>query len=428
MNIQSLLYLYKIKKNLHLKPKHLQETQLDKLKAILKHAYENVPFYHRKFQQARIRPEDVKSVADLSKLPLTSKSEIQRGSLEIHMAKNFDLDNCIKRTTSGSTGLPLTTVIDEKGNDFEVAIWTRTLLENGLKLRDKMAVIGDPRHFPKKRSFLERLGIVSRKSISIFDNAKRQVTFLEDYNPDVIKSYPSSLAILADAVRNDAHNIKPRLLFTSAELLDSESRKFINSAFENEVLDNYACSEFSLLAWECHEHMGYHINIDNVVMEFLKDGEVVAPGERGEIVCTGLINYAMPLIRYRLGDVGIPQEEECSCGRKLPLMKLIEGRKDDFLMALDGRIISPTVFFPYPFENMDLIRQFKVIQERRDRLTIQVVMRENNFIQSQMLESAKINLQKLFGNNMQVEFQILEKIDEDTKKQRKVISNVPVIW
>jgi len=425
MDARSLLCLHQLKRNLHLKASRLEEIQLKRLRLIIKHAYQNVPFYHREFDKARIKPDDLKSISDLRKFPLTTKAQIQASPTENVLAKNISVRNRIKRTTSGSTGLPLTTFIDKKASSFEEAVWARALFENGLRIRDKMAIIADPRHFPKKENLLVRLGIVRRKRISIFDNVEKQLTIIKGYKPNVLRSYTSSLIILAEALRNEASNFEPRLVFTSAELLHKEDRHLIGSVFKGEVLDNYACCEFSLLAWECRLHTGYHINVDGLVMEFLKDGEAVASGERGEVVCTSLVNQAMPLIRYRLEDTGIRCEEQCPCGMTLPLMKVVEGRIDDFLTDLDGRLISPTVFFPYPFEDMERIKQFRVIQERSDKLKIQLVVKENFRNEDQVFEKARRKIQNLFGKGMLVEFQLLEKIDLDsTGKLRKIVSNV----
>lgn len=422
-------YLYQLRRNLRLDPSKLREMQRKRLRAIIKHAYENVPFYHRKFQEAGIKPDNIKSVADMAKIPMTTKAEIQGSSLEDVVAINVDVNRCTKTMTSGSTGLPLIVISDEKTEDFYTALWARAFFENGLRLKDKMVTIRDPRYFPKNGGRFESLArtiIGKRKYISVFEDVKLQLRLLEDYSPDVIRGYPSSLAILADVCRKKGSRFKPRLVFTGAELLDKGLRKLISSVFECEVFDHYGCVEFSLLMWECREHTGYHMNIDSAVIEFVKNGEAVAPGERGEIVCTTLVNYAMPLIRYRLGDAGIPTEEQCSCGRSLPLLKTLEGRTDDFLTALDGRIISPTIFSPYPFESLEGIRQFKVIQERRDELKIQLVAKESFLSDKQVFDKARKEIEKVFGEGMQVDFQLLEKIDSDSHKLRKVISHVPV--
>jgi phenylacetate-CoA ligase len=291
-----------------------------------------------------------------------------------------------------------------------------------------MAVIHDPRSRRASRTndMIQKIGIMRRKYVSIFDTVEQQYRLIEEYNPQAIKGYSSSLAILADFVKQQSSHIRPRQIFSGAELLDSQTRKLISSVFEAEVFDNYASNEFTLMAWECREHEGYHINVENVIMEFIADGETVAPGERGEIVCTGLTNYAMPLIRYRLGDVGIPNEKQCSCGRTLPLMKVVEGRADDFLITTDGRLISPLVFFPFPFKEGET-RQFRVIQERRDKLIIQLVLQEGVRSEPEIFEHARKEISRLFGAATRVEFQTLDKIEKDPSgKLRKIISHVPI--
>jgi phenylacetate-CoA ligase len=429
VSFQTLLDLCTLRRNLHRSPSELRKMQTKKLRAIVEHAYRNVPFYRRKFDSARVKPNDIRTIEDLTKIPISTKSEIRSASLSEVVAGNIDLRKCVKRTTSGSTGAPLTVFVDSKAADFEDAVWTRTYLENGLKLQDRMLVIHDPRsrRVSKSIGLIQHFGIMRRKYVSIFEDVEQKSRLIEEYKPQSIKGYASSLAILADFGRQKSAHVHPRLIFSGAELLDNQTRKFISSFFEAEVFDNYACNEFSLLAWECREHMGYHMNVDSVIMEFVDDGQPVSPGERGEIVCTGLANCAMPFIRYRLDDVGVPGREPCSCGRQLPLMKIVEGRTDDFLVTLDGKLISPLIFFPYPFQDFEGIKQFRVIQERRDKLVIQLVLKEGFRSGPEIFEKARRDISKLFGAAMQVEFQTLEKIEKDPSgKLRKIISHVPI--
>jgi len=265
------------------------------------------------------------------------------------VAGNLDLGSLRKRTTSGSTGVPLVTFVDGRVEDFDAAVWMRAFFEDGLRVRDRMAVIADPRSFPKKESVFQRLGLAKRKYISIFDSAQRQLALLKEFKPDVVKGYASSLFILAEEFEDLVSEIEPRLVFSGAEVLNVSSKKLISSRFGAELFDCYACSELGLLAWECKEHDGYHVNADSVLMEFVGEcGDAVAFGERGRVVCTGLFNRVMPLIRYELDDVAVPVDGECACGISLPLVKFVEGRADDFLVAADGRLISPTVFFSIP--------------------------------------------------------------------------------
>lgn len=423
MLLRYLFHLHQLRKNLDADQSKLQSLQHRKLRAVIKYAYEHVLFYHRKFDDAGIKPDDVKSVDDLSMVPVTTKSEIQKRPIEDLVSKNVDLNRCVKTMTSGSTGIPLAIVGDGASRDVAGAVWARALLENGLRLRDRMAIIKNPSYFEKNQG-LRRL--LRRKYISVFDSVEQQISLLEDFRPDIIKGYPQSLDLVADACRNNERHVKPRLIFTGGELLDEKHRSLISSVFECEVFDYYGCVEFGLLMWECSEHTGYHRNIDSVVTEFLNDGEVVGPGERGEIVCTGLHNFVMPLIRYRLDDVGIPVEDRCSCGRSLPLMKMMEGRIDDILRALDGRAVYASSFFCNLFGNLEGIRQFRVIQERRDKLTVQLIARERFLSDNRVLDRVRREIKGVFGEGISVDFQIVEKLDRDpTGKLKIIISNVP---
>lgn len=427
MILRTLYYLHKLRKNQWLKWKELEEIQERKLRAIVKLAYEEVPFYHKKFDAAGIKPYNVKALEDLPKIPLTTKSEIHNASISEMVAKNVDLYNRVKYTTSGSTGIPLTVIYDKETVDFDAALWTRAYLENGYKFRDKMAIIADPHSSQPKNYWYQLLGLLRKKHISIWNDIEKQISALEQYDPDIIQSYPSSLNLLAHAIRSKGMmSVQPKLVFSEAEVLDRVTRRLVNSVFNVEMFDLYATREFGLMSWECDRHNGYHINVDNVLMEFVKNGQNVAPGESGEIVCTSLVNRAMPLIRYKIGDTGIPADEKCPCGRRLPLMKVVEGRVDDFLVTADGRIISSLILFPYPFEGIPGIKQFRVIQEKKDKMLFQLVTGDN-FPKNtaRVWENSAEAVRKVFGESMQVDFQVVEKIARDASgKVRKVISRV----
>jgi phenylacetate-CoA ligase len=424
--IKGLLQARKLRRSWRMPPSSMEELQAKKLRSILRYAYFNVPFYHRKFDKAGVKPDDIKTVDDLKRIPPTTKDEIRAIPIYDLVAKNFDVKKCKRDITSGSSGVPLTTYMDREALDFYSAVWIAVFFENGVKFWDKKAIIGEPRNFPKEKNWTEYFGIMPHKYISIFDDAQAQLGVLRAYRPDIIEGYPSSLSIIADVYRRQKGGLKPRLIFTLAETLDKVTRKFITSSFEADLLDYYGSSEFSLIAWECSQHFGYHINANCLVVEFLRNGDSVGGNERGEITCTSLVNYAMPLIRYRHGDIGIPLREPCLCGMTLPLMKVVEGRADDFLTALDGRIISPTVFFPYPFKDFARIRQFRVIQEKREELKIQLVV-DGNCLAQDVLRDAKREIQRVFGEEMQVEFEFLDELKRDPSgKIKKIESHVPV--
>jgi len=400
-------------------------VQNKKVRAIVHHAYEHVPFYHRKFHEAGVRPEEIKSVEDLCRLPLTTKTELQATSLDKLVANTFDVKDCLKKVTSGSTGVPLTIAYDEKAEDMTRAMWARAYVENGLSFTDKFATIKDPGGDFISEGWFRRLRGHWEKDISIFDSPEQQMKLLGVFRPDVIKGYVSSLVMLADFCQEREREFNPHHVFTGAELLYETDRKRIGSAFGCDVLDYYGSAEFSLLGWECESRAGHHMNTDGNAIELVKDGEVVSPGERGEIVCTGLINYAMPLIRYQIGDSGVSIKELCPCGRSLPLLKMLEGRTGDFLVTLDGRLIPPTAFSPYPFGSLEGIRQFRVIQEARNRIVIQLVFEKGFLGEDRVLNRARGEIHRVFGKDMQVDFQFPERIEKDsTGKLRKIMSHV----
>ena len=203
-----------------------------------------------------------------------------------------------------------------KEDNLVDAVWARGFREDGLRIWDKNADYHSYQHIPKR--WFEHVGIWRRTTIPTFATTKTQVEVLKRIRPDVIRGNSHELATLARAVQRDGiEKIRPRLVFQMGHLLDENTRKLIESALHTKVFDFYASTEVGLVAWECSERRGYHINMDSVVLEVLdSNGDPVSPGERGRLVCTGLLSHAMPFIRYNMGDVGSLSDENCPCGRR----------------------------------------------------------------------------------------------------------------
>ncbi|OYT53600.1 MAG: capsule biosynthesis protein CapK [Candidatus Altiarchaeales archaeon ex4484_2] len=424
--INKLRLLYQVRKNQWLKTSELEELQAKKLRAIIKHAYENTEFYHRKFKDAGVRPDDIKTAEDLKKLPFTTKEELREHSTGSMLARGVDLKRCLITETSGSTGIPTKIVYDEAADDFSKAINLRSYTENGLCLRSKWAVFKDLHHFQKQQWF-QKLGIFSPLQLSVFDTTDKQVSILREFKPDVLDGYTSSIRLLAKAVEeNGSEDIKPKAVFGTSEILDDEMRRYINSVFDVEMIDLFGCVELNRTAWECGEHVGYHIDIDAVIMEFVREGEIVSAGERGEIVYTGLYNYAMPLIRYAIEDIGVPSSEQCPCGRGLPLMKLIEGRSDSFMQVPDGRIFSP-IIWTVIMRRVPGIGQFKAIQERKDLIRI-LLVRDDKFTQ-RTIDQTEHDIREVMGEEVNVKVELVDEIPkEKSGKIRAAVSKVNIRW
>lgn len=425
-NLRKIWYLNKVMKQQWLKTSELEEIQQGMLRRIIKHAYENVPLYHQKFNSVGVKPDDIKTVDDFKKIPIITKQEFRDNFPDGVIAKGIDINKCWVSHTSGSTGIPLTVVYSEKEDDYEKAIALRPNLSCGQKITDRWAIITNPEHIVPKKWF-QRIGFFSPEYISVFDSVKEQIQIIEKFNPGVLDGYPSSIYLLAKKKKETGTDkIHPKIIFSTAEILTDEMRKYINSVFGVEMYDQFGCVELGRTAWECPEHCGYHIDMDAVVMEFLRDGEVVTPGERGEIAYTGLYQYAMPFIRYATGDIGILSDEKCTCGRGLPLMKVLEGRKDAFIQVPSGEIFSPIVWTLFMRYYSD-ISQFKVIQEKIDLIRMQIV--KGKGFSQETIDRVKRDVKNVLGEDIYIEVESVDGIPrEKSGKVRSVISKIRIDW
>jgi len=421
-SINKLMLLHQLRKTQWLKPSELEELQNKRLKAIVKHAYQNTEFYHRKFKDAGITSEDIRTVDDLNKIPFTTKQEVREFSLDSILAKNVDLNTCKIIPTSGSTGKPLKAVYDIAANDFSKAVNLRSMMENGLRVRDKWVNIGDTRTAPSS-SWFQKLGVFNLQTLNLFDNVDDQINALIKINPDTIIGYPSQLKLISHYIKtNSIESINPKNVFTTAELLDPNTRELINSAFEVELVDLFGCIEVNRTAWECPEHCGYHLDIDSVITEFIQDGENVSAGEKGNIVYTCLYNYAMPLIRYEVGDVGVPTDELCSCGRGLPLMKSVEGRCDDFVVLPSGKMISP-IILALVMKHSHGILEYQIVQEKIDQIVISIIISAG--VEDKFIDDVRTKIFNFLNNEISVEIRIVDQLKRgSTGKIRSVISKV----
>ena len=190
------------------------------------------------------------------------------------------------------------------------------------------------------------------------------------------------------------------------------------------MVDLFGCIEVNRTAWECSDHLGYHLDIDSVVTEFVKDGENVATGERGNIAYTCLFNYAMPLIRYEVGDVGVPSDELCTCGRGLPMMKCVEGRTDDFISLPSGTIISPIVLALVMKHSAGVV-EYQLVQETFGKISASLVVSEE--FDENHIEKISEDLLSALNHEVSVEIKIRDALKRcSTGKIRSVISKVGV--
>ena len=397
----------------------LTEYQNKRLRKIIKYAYDYVPYYHKKFRKLGIKPLDIKTKKDLNRLPIISKDEI-RENLKEMISKEFNVNDLKMLSTSGSTGEPLILYITGAESEFRKAKHLRANISCGQKLRDRWVVITAPHHFGEATKLQRMLGFYAPTPVSVFNDVSTQILTLERMKPDILDGYSSSLLILAKELKKrEIGTIRPRFIIGGAELIDDNSRHFVEKVFSAPFYDQYSSVELERMAWQCPVHEEYHMDVDAIIIQFVdKNGDEVAKGERGEIICTSLFNYAMPFIRYAIGDVGIPSDGLCTCGRTLPLMKVVEGRRDSLLLLPDGQILTPRTFTiaMSMFKFYRYIDQFRVIQKKRDLLEFYIKMKDNSPEESIMeveLIAHLAKMCKLDMNDVKMEIKFVEDMPLD---------------
>ncbi len=435
-----LWYFYELLRNQWLKPNELVRLQEKRLKAILRYVYENVPLYREKFESKGMRPEDIKTLEDLSKLPFTTKQEIRSGIPDQSISREYDVNECIKVHTSGTTGGPMPVFYDKRFYDYCIANWEgRRLMSIGINRFDKFMAVSHPYIYAEHPA--ERNDNVKRKVwrlafgplVSFLRSRRKTVYFKDDVESviaDIVKFQPkmidgtlSYLRVLAEALVNrglDFPNLE--VVRSDGEVLDEFTRRFLESSFKCKVFDEYSTWDFGHGAWECERREGYHIDADFLILEIVRNNEQAALGERGEIVVTGLLNYAMPLIRYRVGDIGVFDHEMCSCGRGLPLLKSIDGRKVDCFTLPNSRIVSPKIIIS-AVQVTSGVSRYQIVQKSRNKITVELMRRKND--QDVSTDELLARCHAVLGNNVEIEVFVSDRKGLKVKF-RPVISELTV--
>lgn len=422
MPLSTLLYLnelYRLRRNVRLGIAQLERIQYKKLKRLINYAYNNVSYYRRLLTQAGISPADIKTKADISKIPITAKSQIQSLPREEITSRGVDIKDCLYFKTSGSTGEPLTIILSEREYIIVGLFSLRMQLENSYHVMDKMVCINEPQYIRKRKRWFHYLGIGNVEYISCFENTEEQVEKILKIKPQVIKGRVSSIKALAlEMERSNIDHINPKLIFCTAEFLDKKDRELISTIFDCEVIDYYSTTECGNIAWECREHKGYHIDADNVVVEFIKNGSMVPAGEEGEIIITVLNNYTMPLIRYKIGDTGILGERPCPCGISLPLLETLGGRINDQIILPNGKVLLPYLLLNI-IEGITGIVKYQIVQEGIGSLKVSIVKNEKFSLDS--LAQIKRRYREAMGYGVEVEPIIVDEILQEKGRKFKLI-------
>jgi phenylacetate-CoA ligase len=401
-------------------PEALATIQFGKLQRMLDYSYRQVPFYRRLFDEAGFNPAALQDPDDLRQIPVTTRQTLQLKPLAEILSSAVDPTCCKKLTTAGSTGMPLTVYISPEDDRFKDMVWARTSLACGKRLTDRTVYFkfqsGPPYWF-------ERLGIWRRVILSVLDPPEERVEAMRRARTQIVRANAFELLGVANAILEmGVTDIRPRAVFSMGSLLDEDARTKIERAFACDVYDCYGATELGCVAWECPEHSGLHINIDTTVVECLDGDQPAAPGQPGRLVCTALHSFAMPFIRYDIGDIGVLSDEPCPCGRGLPLMAHLECRADDFFISSYGRSISPSGVVNR-IKRTPGIGQFRLTQKSPARIDAQVVPATSFSDASK--DALVATLTDIMGPGLQLHITLVDEMPIDPgRKIRSMISEI----
>ena len=375
-------------------------------------------------------PHDFNSINDIKKIPIITKEDINLNLSEM-ISLNYSKKNLKLNSTGGLTGYNLKFFSHLKRHYIRQSFVMRGNKWANLNLGTKHAFLwGSPFDESLQNSLKGHL--INRISGSIFLSSyelsdlmiRQYAEQLNKFKPEVIIGYPSALYAFSNFINEN--NIYPpnlKSIITSAETLYDFQRVKIESVFQCKIYDRYGCGSWTYISHECSEHNGLHMNLEHLYVELLDDNYQNTEGtEKYKLIITDLDNYAMPFIRYEIGDMGEILESSCSCGRNLPLMN-VQGRSFDIIIGLNGNRLGGT-FWTLLFRTLvNGIEEFQVIQKSKYELNINLIT-NNNFKSDNILILEK-KIKELCGLEMIINFRLVDYIPKTKSgKQRFVISNL----
>jgi phenylacetate-CoA ligase len=351
-----------------LSAEEIAERQWRKMEALLRHAYENVPYYRRLFDDRGIKPRDIQAPDDLCRLPLLTQKTMREHGEDL-VARNVPASELVAASSGGTTGLPMRFRRDVRSRDLHYAAMVAFARWYGVHPGDRQALIwGALQDLAPARSRRARLADailrrplvlnafhLSECTMRVFDRSVRRG------RPRMLRGYPHAIEHFAWYLEQRGLKLRIPSVVSTAEPLTPAQREAFRRVFDAEVFDEYGGRELGLMATECRQHLGLHVNSFSVYLEVLDGERPAEAGVLGRLVATGLNSYGMPFIRYDVGDVGRWAAAACPCGVRLPLLGAVEGREAGILVADDGRRLSGCALWQ-AMAKLDVPAQLQFVQ------------------------------------------------------------------
>ncbi|MFH1147723.1 MAG: hypothetical protein V1736_08450 [Pseudomonadota bacterium] len=408
----------------------LQELQNAKLRGLIDYAYENVSYYRQLFDKERLKPADVRTARELVRIPILERETVRKHWKEL-LSKTFPHNQMVVHKSSGTSGRPVKVYVSRDCVEREYAYWWLHFSWAGIPFGAKTATCAGHPVVPvdqQKPPFwrynvAENQIIFSSRHLST-GNLPFYAEAIRKFNSVMMHGYPSSIYLIARyLLREKIKGIRPRAVFTSSETLMDFQREAISEAFGCKVFSLYGNAERVVHANEC-EMGGMHIQPVHGVMEFLNEaGQPVAEGEEGFVVATGFDNRAMPLIRYRVGDMGVPVSGACKCGRSHPLIDRVVGRIENYIITPDGKYQGRLVGgLDYIFQDHRNVIEAQLIQEELDLVRIRIA-RDQGFTNGDAQQIIS-TLRARLGTSMRFRVEYVPLISDGKSKFKFVINKL----
>lgn len=392
----------------------LKELQLERLKKIVKYAYNNVPFYRKLFDEKGLKPEDIKTLKDIREIPFTTKDDLREaypyGMFAVPLKKVVRI-----HASSGTTGKPTVVGYTKKDIETWAELVARIAFMAGVREEDVAQIAFSYGLFTGAFGLhygLEKIGATVVPISS--GNTERQIMIMKDFGSTVLVSTPSYalyMAEVAEEIGVKKGDLRLRLGLFGAEGATLEMKKEIERRFGIMATENYGLSEIigPGVSGECHVRDGLHIAEDHFLVEIINPdtGETLDFGEKGELVITTLTKEAMPLLRYRTRDITSLNPEPCRCGRTLMRMSPVQGRTDDMLIIRGVNV--------YPSQIESVLMGIKGIGPHYE-----IVVTKKGY-----LDELTVNVE-LADTDMLEKHQLLEKLKEEVRLKLKSVLQIDV--
>lgn len=391
-------------------PQELRAIQWKKLKLLLNHCYENIPYYRKLFTLHGIHPENIKTLKDYAKIPILTKQDIKENFNDL-INPNLAEKDIFYDSTSGSTGIPLQLARSWDDQEYGAALKYRSNAWCGWNYWHKSVwLVSDSRRITELDSIkgrmilgIQRKLVINTKKITR-ENMFKWVDQIKKYKPRHVYGYSSVITEFSRfIIDNNIYIPDIEGVYSTAEIL--RERELISNAFKAPVYDQYGSSEIFCTAHECPKG-SMHLNIDEILVEF---EDIADDAEIKKMIFTPLYLYGMPLLRYDIQDSAIPSLKQCECSLPYPVIDLKVGRITDNLISDEGKLVSGVTLSWYLTDYTEGIEQYEIIQENFKDITVKIVS-EEKFREKNEVSIKELLAEMLNSSDLNIKFEYTDKI------------------